>query len=71
MSEEKRYLEVNLPAYLQHDIDALKVGLVERPLHLDCLLDEVQGSINSAEVDGLISSEQAAYLRAKYLWEME
>ena len=71
MSEEKRYLEVNLPAYLQHDIDTLKVGLVEKPLYLDCLLDEVQGSINSAEVDGLISSEQAAYLRAKYLWETE
>lgn len=71
MQEEKRYLEVNLPSYLQRDIDALAVGLIEKPLYLDCLLDEVCGSINSAEVDGLISTEQAIYLRKKYLWEEE
>ena len=65
---DRGYLEVNLPAYLQKDIDALQTGLVEQPLYLDCLFDELYGSINSAEWDDEITHEQAMYLREKYLW---
>ncbi len=61
------YLEVNLPAFLQKDIDALKQGLIDKPLYLDCLYDEVYGSINSAFWGSEISDAQAKYLRAKYL----
>lgn len=64
---DRGYLEVNLPAYLQHDIDALQRGLAEQPLYLDCLYDELYGSINAAEWDEEITHEQAAYLREKYL----
>ena len=64
----KSYLEKDLPPYLQHDIDALVEGLRMHVTHLDCLVDEVYGSINSAEVDLLITTEQAAYLRTKYLY---
>ena len=65
---DRSYLEVNLPPYLQHDIDALKVGLKQDISYLDCLYDELYGSINSAEWDDEITHEQAMYLREKYLW---
>lgn len=64
---DRSYLEVNLPPYLQHDIDALRQGLEQDVLYLDCLFDELYGSINSAEWDAEITHEQAAYLREKYL----
>ncbi|MFI3165720.1 MAG: hypothetical protein R3Y45_05510 [Bacillota bacterium] len=65
--EDIGYLEVNLPKFLQKDIDALKQGLIDKPLYLDCLYDEVYGSINSAFWGREISDAQAKYLRAKYL----
>lgn len=66
---DKAYLEENLPPFLQKDIDALIVGenTTPAPLYLDCLYDEVYGSINAAYYDGLISESQANYLRNKYL----
>lgn len=59
--------EVNLPAYLQEDIDRLVAADPKTCLSYDCLLDEVYGSINSAMVDDEISEDQAWYLREKYL----
>ncbi|MDU3180471.1 MAG: hypothetical protein E6686_03595 [Lachnospiraceae bacterium] len=61
--ETKIYFEINLPGYLQHDLEAMKKG--EYPY--DCLWCELYGSINSAYVDGDITEEQAWYLREKYL----
>lgn len=63
----EEYWESNLPPFLQHDIDALLEGKRKQVLYVDCLLDEVYGSINSAYYDGSISKEQADYLRQKYL----
>lgn len=34
---------------------------------MDCLLDEIYGSINGAYWDGLISKDVGEYLRVKYL----
>lgn len=62
-NDQKRYLEVDLPPYLQHDIDEIKKG--EQPY--DCLWCELYGSINSALYDDEITEEQAEYLREKYL----
>lgn len=62
------YLEKDLPHYLQHDIDVYLKGRKENSSLIDCMLDEIYGSINSAEVDGEITHEQAAYLRKKYLY---
>lgn len=45
-----------------------KKGLKEKPKYLDCLYNELQGSINSAFVDGDISEEQCDYLYDKYIW---
>lgn len=63
----EKYWESNLPPFLQHDIYALLEGKKKQVLYVDCLLDEVYGSINSAYYDGSISKEQADYLRQKYL----
>ena len=65
-------LEKGLPAYLQRSLDAMKESWkIEdsggTDLHWDCWWCELNADINSAEVDSLISHEQAAYLRRKYL----
>lgn len=64
----KKYLEKSLPVYLENDLKKLKKGLKEKTKHLDCLYNELQGSINSAFVDGEISEEQCDYLYDKYIW---
>jgi len=68
--DEKLY-EVNLPKYLKNDIEALKEGIKNKSKYLDCLLDEVYGSINSAYYSNEITKEQADYLRYKYLFRKE
>lgn len=65
---DKRYLELNLPTYLQHDLDMYKKGLKDKVSYLDCLWCELYDSINCAEVDDEIHIEQAQYLRDKYLY---
>ncbi len=62
-----RYLELNLPNYLQLSIDQLKEGRANKCSIIDCLMDDLYGSINSAMIDGEITERQAAYLRQKYL----
>lgn len=63
----KEYLEINLPPYVQHDIDALIKGRQENVSYLDCLYMELYGSINAAYYDHEIDQEQYSYLRKKYL----
>lgn len=63
----KTYLEISLPPYLEHDIKALIKGEKENCHYLDCLQDEVYGSINAAYYGNQITEEQADYLRKKYL----
>ena len=64
--------EKGLPAYLQESLEAMKKswqiedsGGIDT--HWDCYWCELNADINSAEVDGLISHRQAAYLRSEYL----
>ena len=64
---EKDMYDVNLPKYLGNDINALLKGIKENSTLLDCLMDEVYGSFNSAYWDGQISEEHANHLREKYL----
>ncbi len=59
--------EYDLPSYLQKDLDAYKKGLEENSSLLDCLWDELYGSINGAEIDDrAISSEHADYLKKSF-----
>lgn len=60
--------ESNLPEYLKKDLDAFKDGLNNNSTIMDCLWGELCGSVNSAEIDGLILPVQADYLRKKYLY---
>ena len=67
---DKNLLERGLPPFVQHDIDALLEGIEANVGVLDCLYNELQGSINSAFYGSLISNAQAVFLRKKYLgWE--
>ena len=63
--------ETNLPAAIQKDIDAYLEGVRNQVTYLDCLWDELYGSINASQWGWEISKEQADYLRAKYLFEPE
>lgn len=66
------YLECGLPPFLQESIQAMveawkKLDSGEQYLRWDCDYCSLQSDINSAEVNQLISTEQAWYLREKYL----
>lgn len=71
MEKRKPYLEKLLPGYLEKDLKAYKKGLAENSSLLDCLVNELQGSINSAFVDGEITEEQCDYLYAAYVYGEE
>ncbi|MBQ9227590.1 MAG: helix-turn-helix transcriptional regulator [Eubacterium sp.] len=66
------YLEKGLPLFLQESLDKMKDTLLrlergEEYLQWDCDYCDLQSSINVAEVEQLITSTQANYLRNKYL----
>ena len=63
----KDMYDVDLPVFLKRDIDALLEGIKTNSSLLDCLQDEVYGSINSAYWDDQISEKHADHLRRKYL----
>ena len=72
LPENKEYLERDLPAYLQESLQAmiksweiLDNGGMD--IHWDLCWCDLYADINCAEVDQEISSEQAWYLREKYL----
>ncbi len=72
LPKNKAYLECGLPPFLQDSIKAMKqawkkLDSGEEYLHWDCDYCELQTDINNAEVNQVISSEQAWYLREKYL----
>jgi uncharacterized circularly permuted ATP-grasp superfamily protein len=56
-----------LPPYLQNDLRSLEEGIKNNSTLLDCLYDEVYGSINAAYWDREITFDEAAFLRKKYL----
>ncbi|MDR2590234.1 MAG: hypothetical protein LBC71_04510 [Oscillospiraceae bacterium] len=57
----------SLPRYLQNDLKALNNGYESKPSYLDCLYNEVQGSINAAFHNKEISYITAEMLREAYL----
>lgn len=66
------YLECGLPQFLREAIAAMqsaweKLDRGEECPRWDCDYDELQSDINIAEVEQVISSDQAWYLRRKYL----
>ena len=72
LPEDKSYLECGLPEYLKVSLDNMKKSWAiedsgQRDYHWDLYWGELNADINSAEIDKSISSEQAWYLREKYL----
>ena len=53
--------------YLENDIIALKEGIKNDVGYIDCLINEVQGSVNSAWVDGRITEEQCDHIYRRYI----
>ena len=59
------YFECGLPEWLSESIQNYENG--KDSSILDCLYCELQSDINVAEVEQIITSEQAWLLREKYL----
>lgn len=69
--QDRAYLEINLSAHLQKAIDDYIQGEKDHVTYMDCLWGELYGSINADLWAGIISEEQAGYLRTKYLYGEE
>ncbi len=72
LPKDKSYLECGLPDFLRESICAMqeawdKLERGEEYLRWDCDFCNLQTDINVAEVEQIISTEQAWYLREKYL----
>lgn len=72
LPDDKSYLECGLPDWLQKSIDRMaeiweQLDRGEENYRWDCYYCELQSDINVAEIEQIISSEQARYLREKYL----
>lgn len=72
IKKENEYLEYNLPIYVQRSIDEYREYLAKVDagypnLRFDLYYDALNANINSAENGFEISSEQAWFLREKYL----
>ena len=61
----KEYLEYNLPEFLKQSIKNLQENM--DTILWDIYYGTLQSDINAAEVNGSITSNQAWYLRKKYL----
>ena len=67
IERQEKILEKCLPKYLEEDLKKLKEGIKKNVSYLDCLINELQGSVNSAFVDGDITEKQCDYLYKKYI----
>ena len=72
MPTDEMHFECGLPKYLAESLERMKkswaiVDSGKKDYHWDICWCELNADINSAEVENLISSKQAWYLRHKYL----
>lgn len=65
--EDKSYLELHLPEYLEEDLREFKRLQKTDRTKATGYWGEVYSSINMAYVEDEITDEQAKYLRRKYL----
>ena len=68
MDYNEEILEKCLPTYLENDLKNLKEGIKNKVKYLDCLINELQGSVNSAFVDGDITEEKCDYFYRKNIY---
>lgn len=72
LPKDQSYFECDLPPFLAASIEAMKDAQAkldrgEEYYEWDCDFCDLQSSINMAEVEQIISPDQAWYLREKYL----
>ena len=72
LPNDMAYFECDLPQFLSDSIEAMKkawekLDRGEEYYEWDCDFCDLQSSINAAEVEQVISPDQAWYLREKYL----
>ncbi len=66
LSLEREEAKSTLPPILYESIKGLRKELRKNSLQIDCGYDELNSSINVAEVENLISKKMAARLRERY-----
>lgn len=71
-ADSNNHYETALPKYLKASLDNMKKAIKlktsgQKYLRYDCDYCELQSDINTAEVSGEITPDQAWYLRSKYL----
>ena len=71
-ADSNNHYETALPKYLKDSLDNMKKAIKlkasgQKYLRYDCDYCEFQSDINTAEVSGEITPDQAWYLRSKYL----
>lgn len=72
LEEKLKMYERCIPKYLKHDIEEyLKYKDDPKCTYIDCLKDEIYGSINSALYSEELTKEQANYLRDKYYYNCD
>lgn len=62
------FYEHNLTGSLKESIELLKTKNKKSSRYYDCYWCQANSDINVHEVEGIISHDQAEYLRNKYLW---
>ena len=66
LSLEREEPKTLLPEFLNSSIEEYRKAIRKNSSLLDCYIDQLNSSINVAEVEHLITTEQAARLRARY-----
>ena len=65
---EREEAKTLLPGFLVESISEYRKAIRKGSTLIDCFSDQLNSSINVAEVEHLISKEQADRLRARYFW---
>ena len=68
LSLEREEAKSSLPGFLFESINDYRKAIRKDSTLLDCYSDQLNSNINIAEVENLISKEQANRLRARYFW---
>ena len=66
---EREEAKTLLPGFLLDSIRDYRKAIRKNSSLVDCYSDQLNSSINVAEVEHLISKEQADRLRRRYFWE--
>lgn len=68
LSLEREEAKTILPGFLYESIKDYRKAIRKDSTLIDCYSDQLNSSINVAEVENLISKEQADRLRMRYFW---